>query len=197
MHKEFNLANRHKNFDKKVYDIVRKQDVVFVENLATPEARRVYNWNRQVAGCYQRSRAFCRMKISKHSIVYCSIDPEHFVEDLVARWFLSRFPMFTIMVESKRGTFVISKTTDLVIYDKKIDELLPEFEKIMPENSILSDLTEFDEDSVWEGYYDSQFIKERKNKKYFLKNIPKKFHNWGSLKVEKEKFRKDIRLDEF
>ena len=120
------LAERHKDFKAEVFKKVNESDI---ESLSTPEAKKAYNWNRQVAGCYQRSRAFARLNINKHSIIYGKIEPEHFVEDLVAKWFLSRFPIFTIMVESKRGTFVVSKDSKLRVYKETIDSLLPKFEK--------------------------------------------------------------------
>lgn len=194
---EFNLADRHKEFDPRVMNVLRYQSAAEVEARSTKEARIVYNWNRQVAGCYQRSRAFSRLKISKHSIVYGYIEPEHYVEDLVAEWFLSRFPMFTVMIGSGRGTFVVSRDRGLKVYNECIEDLLPRFEKELPENEILSELSGFNEDVFWEKYYDSQFIKERKNKKYFLKNIPKKFLKWGSLGLEKDRFNKNMRLDNF
>ena len=40
-------------------------------------------------------------------------------------------------------------------------------------------------------------IKERKNKRYFLHNIPKKFLRWGSLGVEREVVDKNMKLTEF
>jgi hypothetical protein len=101
------------------------------------------------------------------------------------------------MIESQRGTYIISPDKELTIYKENIDSLLPKFEKTMPENSILADLEEFNEDEFWEKYYDSQFIKERKNRRYFLHNIPKKFHNWESLALEKRRFEKNKSLNEF
>ena len=176
---------------------LKAQDNSLINSLSTPEARQVYNWNRQVGNTYQRARAFARLKISKCGIVHSKIDPEHYVEDIVARWFLSRFPIFTIMIESKRGTFVISKDSGLTIYKEKIQDLLPEFEKTLPENKILADLEDFNDDEFWEKYYGSQFIRERKNRRYFLHNIPKKFHNWESLALEKKSFEKNKCLNEF
>ncbi|MCK5283240.1 MAG: DUF4130 domain-containing protein [Nanoarchaeota archaeon] len=195
--KSFNLAPRHKKFDRKIVKKLRQQSKASINSISTTESRKIYGWNSQVAGCYQRSRAFIRLKISKHSIVYGKVQPEHYVEDLIANWFLSRFPMFTIMIESSRGTFVISKDEKLAIYKDKIDELLPKFEKLLPENDLLKGLEDFNDDEYWEKYYDSQFIKERKNKRYFLKNIPKKFHDWQGLKLEKNRFEKNRNLSDF
>ncbi len=195
--KEFNLAYRHKDFKQGIFDKLRYQGESEIESVSTKEARTVYNWNRQVAGCYQRSRAFSRLKISKHGIVYGRIDPEHYVEDMVAEWFLSRFPLFTVMIESRRGTFVISGKHPLKKYVDSIEKLLPEFEAKMPINSLLEGLMDFNEDSFWETYYDSQFIETRKNKRYFLHNIPKKFHNWESLRTEKRRFDKNTQILDF
>jgi len=195
--KDFNLAYRHKDFKKEVFDLLKDQSESEVESVSTKEARTVYNWNRQVAGCYQRSRAFSRLKISRHGIVYGKIEPEHYVEDLVAEWFLSRFPLFTVMIESKRGTFVISGEHPLKRYVKGIEELLPEFEAKRGVNELLDGLMDFNEDAFWEKYYDSQFIETRKNKRYFLHNMPKKFHNWGSLQTEKRRFDKNKQISDF
>ena len=188
---------RHKKFRKEVIERLRIQNNTEIESISTKESRIVYEWNKQVAGCYQRCRAFLRLKISKKGIVYGKIEPEHFVEDLVAKWFLSRFPMFIIMIQSPRGTFVISNNKELKKYDENIEELLPRFEAKIEDNKLLNDLTDFNDDSYWEKYYDSQFIKTQKNKKYFLHNIPKKFHNWDSLRLEKNRFDKNKKLDEF
>ena len=197
MHNLFELAERHVKFKRDVFEKLQQQSMAEIESLATKEARIVYEWNRQVAGCFQRSRAFMRLKISPHSIVYGELEPEHFVEDMVARWFLSRFPLFTIMIESKRGTIVVAKGKPLQRYTEKIDELLPQFEKQLPKNDILSEIGEFKEDDYWENYYSSQFIIERRNKRYFLRNIPKKFHNWKSLATEKEHFENNKKLTQF
>ena len=194
---DFNLAERHKDFDIKVVKKLETQNPYEVENLATKEARIVYEWNRQVAGCYQRSRAFSRLKISTHSIVYGKIEPEHYVEDLVAKWFLSRFPMFTVMIESNRGTFIVSRDKELKIYQEKIGEMLPKLEKELPKNDILSELSVFNDEDFWQKYYESQLVKERRNKRYFLRNMPKKFHMWESLTVEKDELIKDLRLCDF
>ena len=194
---QFNLAERHKDFDIKVMEKLKHLSLAEIENLASPEARTIYNWNRQVAGCYQRSRAFSRLEINKHSMIHCFIEPEHYVEDLVAKWFLSRFPIFTVIVGSQRGTFVISKRKQLEVYDKSIEDLIPKFEKKLPKNEILTELGNFNEDVVWEQYYNSQMIKERKNKRYFLHNMPKKFLRWKSLGIENGIIDKNMKLNKW
>jgi probable DNA metabolism protein len=194
--KNFSLAKRHKNFNPKILTALKKQDKNKILSISTKEARQIYNWNRQVANDYQRSRAFIRLNISKKGIVYGKITPEHFIEDLLARWFLSRFPLFTVILESKRGTFIISKDKSLKKCRESLDSLLKEYDSL-PDNPLLKDLSDFDAGSFWDSYYQSQYIKERKNPKYFLKNIPKKYLKDPNLNLEMKKFNKNSCLNEF
>lgn len=192
----FELAPRHEKFTKKLLKTVESQPCDLVENKATPESRTLYSLHRQVAGDFQRWRAFARLEISKHGIVFGKIQPEHKVEDMVIEWFLSRFPLFTIVLESRRGTFMISKGSGMKMVKKRLKQLILELEKKLPENPLLSDLMDFNTKS-WENLYDSNFIKQRKNTKLFLKNIPKKYHHLGSLALEKRKFMKCMNLNDF
>jgi probable DNA metabolism protein len=191
----FSLARRHRRFKKEVRRQARQLSES--EAISTKEGRQLYNWNRQVAGCYDKSRAFARLKISKHGIVYGKVEPEHYVEDMVAKFFAKRFPMFLIMIESSRGTFVIGKDKRLRVYSKKMGELLSRFEKELPEQEILSGLEDFDADAYWERYYASQLISHRKNKKYFHRGMPKKYLRWESLGIEKASVDGNRRLGEF
>jgi probable DNA metabolism protein len=194
---EFNLATRHKNFDIKLFEKLKTQNESEILNLATPESRKVYNWNRQVASCFHRCREFARLKISSAGILYGRIEPEHHVEDMVVKWFSGRFPLFTIMLESSRGTFIVTKDKKFSIHDKSISVLLPRFEKMLPKSEILSELEDFNSDEYWEKYYRSQDIKERRNRRYFQANIPRKFHNWEGLKLEKERFEGNKKLSDY
>ena len=197
LRKDFNLAPRHKDFKKEVIELLKKQDPVSINSVSTQEARKAYNWNRQVAGCYQRSREFARLKISPFGILYGKIEPEHYVEDLVVRWFSSRFPMFIIMLESKRGVFVFTRDRNLILFDEPLTDILSKFEKISPKNQMLEELQDFNSDEYWEKYYSSQFIKSRKNRRYFQRNIPKMFHGWEGLKLEKKRFDGNNKLSDY
>lgn len=192
----FELAPRHKDFNKMLFDTVKQQPIELVENKATPESKKLYSLHRQVAGDFQRCRAFVRLSISKHGIVFGKIQPEHRVEDLVIKWFRSRFPIFTVVLESRRGTFIISKDSRMKIVKKNLKDIIQSLERTLPEHPLLNNLREFDEQS-WENLYDSNFIAQRKNTKLFLKNIPKKYHSLESLALERSKFMKCRSLNEF
>jgi len=195
MMEEFYLAKRHKNFKQHLWNLVKEQPESLVLNKATKESKELYSLHRQVSGDYQRTRAFSRLNISEYGILYAKIEPEHRIEDLIAKWFFSRFPLFTIILSSKKGTFVISK--DFFKHSSlSLEEELKQISKSKEIDPLLNDLTDFNTLS-WENIYDSNFIKERKNKKYFQKNIPKKYLYKESLLLERKKFLKTKPLTDF
>ena len=194
--KRFPLIRRHARFREEILESLKRQSEREIQTISTKEARKAYEWNRQVASCYHLSRSFSRLRTNKHGIVYCEIEPEHFVEDLVAKWFYTRFPKFAVIVSSKRGCFICEKGK-LTRSDLKLKELIGIKEKSLPINPILAEMEDFQTEEFWESYYSSQLIEERRNKKYFLRNMPKKYHKWESLKSERKVWRKDKNLSEF
>jgi len=191
--KLFNCAERHKRFRKELLAKAVEQPIELIRQQATRESRILYNLHRQVLGCYQLTRAFTRLDVSPHGILYAEIEPEHHVEDMVARWFLSRFPGKTILLQSRRGTFMCS-SEGLFISSERINEILPKLEKERPIDSICKEVSEFDA-GIWDEYYRSQNIAERRNIRYFSRNLPKKYLN--RMKTENFSRKKSMRLNRF
>ena len=79
------------------------------------------------------------------------------------------------MIASPRGTFICENTK---IYETKerLEKVLTRLEEVLPENPLLKDFNIFEQD-LWETFYYSQYIKERKNKRYFLRGVPKRFQD--------------------
>ncbi|MBW3012961.1 DUF4130 domain-containing protein [Candidatus Woesearchaeota archaeon] len=176
------LIDRHKDFDPKILEELSKQSEAEIKSLTTKEARQYYNMRRAVGGCLHKAKAFTRFQINKKGILYAVIDPEHRIEDLLVRWFFYRFPLYTIVIESKRGCFVCEKGR--VWKDKrKMNEVIADFEQKKEKDPILSELN--NDDKIWNEFYDSQYIEKRRNLKLFLKNVPKKFHHWDGMDKER------------
>jgi probable DNA metabolism protein len=194
---DFNLISRHSKYDPRVEETLHGENPAEISSVSTVASRTAHNWQRQVLNSYQRSRAFARLKISQYGILYGRIEPEHYVEDMVARWFSSRFPMFAIIIESKRGTFAINRDKNLEILQEPLYQVLSRYEKMLPKSDMLSDLVDFNSDEFWNSYYKSQHIKQRKNRRYFLKNMPKKCHLLQSLECERDSFLQNKKLSDY
>ncbi|MBW3017357.1 DUF4130 domain-containing protein [Candidatus Woesearchaeota archaeon] len=177
------MIERHKNYDPRILEKLNTQTEAELKSLSTSAARKYYNMKRQVHGCLCRAKMFTRLETSKNGILYAHIEPEHHIEDLLIRWFKFRFPLYTIVIETQRGCFVCE---DDGVYKvkKPMAEVVSMLEKNSKEDNILKDLEL--EENAWEIYLESQFIKPRRNKRQFLKMVPKKFHNWNGMENERD-----------
>jgi len=189
----FNWASRHKDFQKDVFVRGARQHHALLRSKATPEAKKLHNWNRQVGMGYCKTISFLRLKTSKKGILYGEINPEHRIEDLVTRHFMKRFPTYMILIGSSRGTFLAVRNSYRGHVDQPLKQFLHQLESYLSDDHILADL-DFDE-SWWETYYDSQEIPERENKRLFLQFMPKKYHYMTDH--ERKQLSKIRRLDSF
>jgi probable DNA metabolism protein len=178
-------ARKHIKFDPKLLDEIKKQPPELVLSEATSEARELYNLARQVLGDAHRIRMYTRLKVSRKGILYGRISPEHHTEYDAIDFFIDRFPLFIILLESKRGIFYGSKKFGKGVMNGKIKDVLPLFEEKMEDNPLLEELEEFD-DSIWREFYNAQNVEARRNIKLFNKNMPKKMQD--AYDMEDEKF---------
>jgi len=203
---EFKHAHRHRNFDPKLLEKVKKQPKELVRRKATPESRKLYSMSRQAGMCSHKWQSFARLKVSRHGILYAEIEPEHSVEDMVVAVFVNRFPLFVVVIGSSRGVWlgfkeefrgkvrivkIKNKTQDNKNKDKKtnkeIEEVVANLERELPVNPLLRDLSDFD-DNIYRTFYDSQYIPERRNHTYFFRMMPKKYLNSVGMEFEKRSF---------
>ena len=190
------FIRRHNKFDQHLLEELKHQDKVLVESQATEESRKAYNMWRQVASCFHRMRMFTRLEVTEQGVLFARIEPEHFVEDMVVNFFARRFPLFVIVIASRRGIFIEKKNHELIIRKKPLNIVLKELKDYFPGNELLTGLQEFD-NKLWETFYDSQIIQEKQNQRYFYKNIPRKFLKAESLRYELFRVRRSKSLKEY
>lgn len=122
--------------------------------------------------------AYTRFEYSKKGILYAKI-PDEFSPSIITH-FSAKFPLFYIMLEYKGKTYVQKNNENLKIFNDKIEKVLKNYESFLP------DSFDFSKDSIndWDIFYDSQYIKQRKNTKLFHHFIPKKLKHLGILTKE-------------
>lgn len=188
VYKMIELAKRHVGFDQRIVDTVLEQDSAETEYKATKESRKLYELARQVGSSVHKTEAFTRLDINEKGILFTRIDPKHYIEDIVADFFAERFPMYIIVLESRRGCFVKKKGQRLAIIKDRMESVIAKLEKNFDGIDILCDLLDFDDRSLLRVFYSSANIMERKNKRYFLRNVPKKYYQFPGLAEEKSVF---------
>jgi len=193
-YKEFNLVERHLKYKKEILEEAENQDPELVLNQVTKEGRLLYNMQREVLGCLHRNKAFTRLQINKHGILYARVFSEHFIEDYLAKFFSERFPNFVVVIGSSRGTFVKDYNSKLFVSKLSMEETIRKLEPQLEINPMLDEMEDFDE-NIWHSFYTSQYIKERKNLRLFHKHIPKKMLK--NMEYENKLINKNEQLTSF
>jgi len=158
-------AKRHRNFGEDDLEFLREQNNGEISSQATDESRKLHNLASEVRGELQKLKGFLRLEINRHGILYIRHTPENQIEDLLVWHFMYRFPLFTIVMGSQRGTFIGRKKT----IDKSVDSMeniICMLEETLSESRFLRDLGDYDPDT-WRSFYDSQLnpSRERRNPK--------------------------------
>ncbi len=172
LRERFGLAPRHRNYDPRLLDKVACQDRTLVMNIATPEARKLYRMHREVGCGLHLKKGFMRLNRSRHGILYGKPRLEHDVADLLLNHFHRRFPVFHIALEHRGKTYVADTRGTVTAYTACVEETVKELEKHLPPHPLMEGL-DFD-DSLWGKYYDSTYIRERRNLKLMNRMMPVK-----------------------
>ncbi|MBD3388201.1 MAG: DUF4130 domain-containing protein [Candidatus Altiarchaeales archaeon] len=181
----FDLVDRHRRYDRRLYEKVMSQDPRLVLNYATPEAKRLYRMQRNVLCSLHLKKGFMRLERSKHGILYAKTRLEHRVADLLLSHFHNRFPTFHIAIEDGSMTYAISPSGRMTEHTLPVEEVVRRLESKLPVDPLLEGL-EFD-GRLWEGFYDSQYISERRNIKLMNKMMPLKHRDKNAMETRKAK----------
>ena len=175
----FDMVHRHKDFDRRLYETVRHQEYSLVKNCATKEAKSLYDMQRSVSYCFHKKTGFLRFKVSSRRIMYAKTTLEHDVSDLLLFHFHRRFPCFHIAIENDSRTHLIDPKGCVRGYEKNVEEVVALLETTLPEDELLKGMQM--EPSLWEEYYDSQCIPERRNISLMNKLMPLKHRDENAI----------------
>ena len=184
--------SRHKDvtmeFLKQIKGIPKK----ILENVGTDLAKKAVAMSREVDSDLHEHKAFLRLSVSPHGILYAKSDKmKHYNEEELLKFFQRRFPTFIVLFESNRGVFTIGYDSILIVTDMPLAKVLKEFEEKLPVNPLLNDLNEKNYRELWKSFAQSQIIHGRKASKQVV-NLSKK---WRQTVAEDQP--STIELDEF
>jgi hypothetical protein len=138
--------------------------------------------------------AYTRFNISSKGILWVELD-EGFSPSII-NFFVNRYPLFYIMLGCRGKTFVKKKGKHLAVFNKPVKEVVKLYETELKEVPLLKDLTG-DCEKLWSEFYDSQYIKQRKNHRLFHHWIPKSLKKVKGLKKEFNALRSCERITKF
>lgn len=163
MHNQyFNLAKRHKNFKSSLLEKVKDLPHHMIETKGCEELLQLHKQQGEVQRYLHLMKSFLRFELT-HDLLWTKTELEHTIIDLLLKYFKERFPSYTIAIQDKTVTY---------IYDKDIKEYDEELETLFP---ILDVTRKKFTAQLWESYYESQNISERRNIKLMKKMMPKKY----------------------
>ncbi|VVB74176.1 Uncharacterised protein [Candidatus Tiddalikarchaeum anstoanum] len=143
---------------------------------------------------YYKSIQFARFNISSKGILWTRIE-EEFTPHIIT-FFSERFPDFYIMIEHLGRTYLTRKGEPLSVYNDKVENVIRKYESLLPDNDLAKSL-EVDNSELWNTFYDSQYVKERKNTRLFHKYIPKYLRSVKTLDKEFESLNPCKKLKDF
>lgn len=171
-----------------------------IYNKTTKLARQFYLRVKEVMGEYHRLNAFIRFEAYPEYLLVSEVRAEHDVLDLMFNYFRRRYPDYIIVLNTGEDCNLSTRRSDIQFPQLKVrrnywyfareqyslDEIRAMIRVQLPEILALDDFSPH----LWECYYDSQYIKARKNLRLARKAIPKKMieKSAGGLSHEARRF---------
>lgn len=161
---------RHKDITPDFLHQIKEMSKEILENVGTEQAKKAVAMSQKVDSDLHSHKAFLRLSISPHGILYAKSDKmEHHNEKTLIKFFHDRFPTLTILFESKRGVFSIDQEGSIYTTKKPLESVLHDLENILPINALLRHLNEGNYQELWESFAQSQIIKERGSSKQLIR----------------------------
>jgi len=169
--------SRHKDVSNAFLEKIKQIPKEILENVGSDIARKAVSMSWEVNGDLHEHKAFLRLSISPHGILYAKLNKmKHYNEIPLLNFFKKRFPTFIILFESNRGVFATDQNLSILTANLSLEEALKECEEKLPIDPLLLDLNEDNYQNLWENFAQSQIIHKRKSSKRVI-SLSKKWRN--------------------
>jgi hypothetical protein len=131
-----------------------------LENVGTDLAKEAVALSREVDSDLHAHKAFLRLSISPHGIIYARLDKmKHRNEKPLLEFYSERFPIFMVLFSSKRGVFAAKNGITLISEKGTLEETLKKLESDLPLDPLLTELKNQNHEELWKKFAKSQLIK--------------------------------------
>ncbi|WP_435415597.1 TIGR03915 family putative DNA repair protein [Polaribacter aestuariivivens] len=167
------------NYIQYIFNSNEKVDTDFTQSSVLKTSQIAKNVSREK----HRMEAFVRFKLTKDNIYFANIEPDFNVLPLISKHFKSRYAdQKWVIYDIKRnyGLFYDLKTLEIVQMD-----FPKNFDFSKTDKNFFSE-EEFEFQKLWQNYFKSTNITERKNMKLHVQHVPKRY--WKYLSEKQPKF---------
>ena len=169
--------SRHRDISVAFLDEIKRIPKEILENVGSDIAKKATSMSREVDGDLHEHKAFLRLSVSPHGILYAKLNKmKHYNEIPLLKFFKKRFPTFIILFESNRGVFAADQNPSILTSRLSLEEALKECEGKLPIDPLLIDLNEDNYQNLWENFAQSQIINKRKSSTQVI-SLSKKWKN--------------------
>ncbi len=192
------ILNRHNNFTPDLKKKILNIPEVILQNNGTLFAKKIDKMIHELFREVERCKQFTRTKLNKNGILYGKIELTHSMDDFILNFFHHRFPNFIICLynQIRKETIVMFESGDLKKYKNSFKSILEMLSQNRSEISYFDGI-DYDNETLFEEFYSSQFIKTRENRKYFKKWIPNKCMKLPGLKNGIENRFRNNQIDKY
>jgi hypothetical protein len=192
------LPRHEKCTPQLIQDVIETSDVL-LENRGSAVATKAYRMARQVGNEFHRARSFTRTQVNERGVLYGKMTVKHRIEDLVLKFFHSRFPEYIIILYNviTKQSHIITEKRKISVETLSLEESVAKWSKDRPIIAKIADLNQKTEQIeelsqaeanekqiLFEEFYLSQYAPERKNKKYFDRMMPKYWRRTAGMEME-------------
>ena len=175
---QLNVENILLDNIKYIFNHKEKVDTDFTQ----PSVLKVSQIAKNVGREKHRMEAFVRFKLTKDNIYFANIEPDFNVLPLISKHFKSRY------ADQKWLIYDIKRNYGLYYDLQNVEIITLDFPKEFDFTKTSSDFfadEEFQFQKLWQDYFDSTNIKERKNMKLHIRHVPKRYWKYLSEKQPK------------
>jgi hypothetical protein len=167
-----------------------KLGVILAHKDAT--AKKYFHYHRETMGELERIKAYCRFRPSG-DMLYVEVNPKNDIKDLFFEWAMRRNGDRVMVVKCHAEYYLLNARA--LGYRAEIATISKE-----EAERLLGDMPAIDGE-LWDTFYDSQNIENRRNKRYAKGRLPEKYSYISpEIRKERKKIEHGIpknRLDDF
>ncbi|MFW9902605.1 MAG: DUF4130 domain-containing protein [Candidatus Thorarchaeota archaeon] len=180
--------SRHNNFSPYLISQIKKIPEVIFRNSGSPFAKKINRMMREIGTEAYRAKQFTRTEINNRGVLYGVVLLKHRVMDRVLNYFHERWPQCLICLynEYDKKTSVINERGKIQELEMPLSDVVENLSKDRPIVPYFEDI-QFSGGKIFETLYNSQFISERENSKYYKRMVPDKCFELPGMRSGVEK----------